>query len=203
MVCYCNKRRLIYIHVPKTGGLTVESILVKNYGFKYFKFKTGRYEFLSDPRGKLGIFRYILLYSLEAKKYDLKSFKMIAFVRNPYNRGISAIKYLNKFSEVFPQTMNDFIIRCRIDTYYYIHFNLSQSDCLKNDEGNLRIDYLGRFENLMEDLRRILVDELNFPDSNFTNIHKNKSSLNFPFSEDEVCQEIRKIHYEDFCNFGY
>lgn len=203
MVCYCNKRKLIYIHVPKTGGLTIENILIKKYGFKYFKFESGRYDFLNDPRGKLGIFRYILLYSREAKKYDLKSFKVIAFVRNPYERAISAVKYLRGISQTFPDTIDNFNTRCELDTYYYMHFCLSQTDCLKDDEGNLRIDYLGRFENLIEDLKRILIDELNFPNSNFDRIHKNKSSSILPYDRQEICLEVDKIHRDDFVNFKY
>lgn len=204
MVCYSKKKKLIYIHVPKTGGLTIESILVKRYGFKYFTFENGRYDFLSDPMGKLGILRYILLYSKESKKYDLKSFKTFAFVRNPYERAISAIKYLKGLKNSrFPENAGTFITLSRVNVYYYMHFSLSQTDCLKDENGILNIDYIGKFENLMDDLKRILVDENGFNDSDFSRIHRNKSNVNISMDLDRIMEEVNIIHSDDFVNFGY
>ena len=203
MVCYCNKRKIIFIHVPKTGGLTVEQILIKNYGFKYFTFKTGRYDFLNDPEGKEGFFRYILKYSKESKRYNLREFKTFAFVRNPYSRAMSSISFLSKVFDVIPQNTEIMLRKTRMNTYCYVHFNLSQTECLKNDDGELNIDYIGKFENFTEELERILFIELKLPYSNIRNIHKNKSSRKLNLDNERIFEEVRIIHSEDFLNFNY
>ena len=94
MVCYSLDRKIIYIHTPKTGGTSIEKILIENYDFKNFTFNNGPYEFLNLEEGKKGFFKYILKYSDESKKYDLISWKKFTFVRNPISRAISGIKYL-------------------------------------------------------------------------------------------------------------
>lgn len=203
MVCYCNKRRILFIHVPKTGGLTIEKILVKNYGFKYFTFPEGRYDFLRDEEGREGIFRYILKYSKESKKYDLKSFKKFAFVRNPYSRAVSALRYLSKNYNVEIPSNEILYSKLRENTYCYMHFYLSQTECLKDDEGKLNIDYIGRFENFQEELERILYRELGLFESNLSRIHENKSDNNIEYDREELMYQVRINLQEDFLNFNY
>lgn len=203
MVCYCNKRELIYIHVPKTGGLSIEKILIKNYGFKYFTFEEGRYDMLRDEEGKKGFLRYILKYSKESKKYNLKSFKKFAFVRNPYTRAISSLKYLSRVYDVEIPEGEILYNNLRNNTYCYIHFYLSQTECLKDEEGNLDIDYIGKFENFSSDLKRILYDELGFFESNVDRVHENISTNTISIDENRLYEEIRNTMYEDFLNFNY
>jgi len=203
MVCYCNKRELIYIHIPKTGGLTIEKILIKNYGFKYFKFEEGRYDFLSDEEGKDGFLRYILKYSKESKKYDLKSFKKFTFVRNPYTRAVSALKYLSRIYEIDLPENEILYQKLKENVYCYNHFYLSQTDCLKDDNGELNIDYIGKFENFSEDLAKILYEDLGFFQSDINRIHENMSTNEITFDEDRLKLEIRFHMRDDFLNFNY
>lgn len=209
MVCYCPVRKILYIHVPKTGGLTIESILINLYGFKKFTYESkSEYEFLSDPRGKLGIFRYILKYSNEAKLYDLKSFFKFAFVRDPYSRGVSAVRYLHKASKMknieFPSDLESFYQRTKFDNYYYIHFNTTQYRNLLDDEGEFTFDFIGRFENFEDDLNLILFDILKFPLKNIKRVHINKSDKSLlNIDELQIKTLVEIINNEDFDRFGY
>ena len=38
MACINHQLKAIYIHLPKVGGLYIENILIKFYGFKSIKF---------------------------------------------------------------------------------------------------------------------------------------------------------------------
>lgn len=222
MVCYCPERKILYIHIPKCAGLTVESILLKQYGFKHFTFPgtEDQYSFLRDPRGKLGIYRYILKYSNEAKTIDFNEYRKFAVVRNPYSRGESGIRYLHKSSVKqsmahdingkpyikpghFPMGIDRFYKTCLLRDYYYMHFCLSQTRSLEDLEGN--IDFtICRFENLMPDLRRVLFDEYGLEPFDIEKVHVNKSvKERLTMNIEQVRKKTREIHEEDFKILGY
>lgn len=209
MVCYCPVRKILYIHIPKTGGLTIETILIDLYGFKKFTYKTdSKYEFLSSPRGKLGIFRYILKYSNEASEYDLKSFFKFSFVRNPYTRGVSAVRFLywaaRKQNMPFATTMDEFVEMSRTNNYFYTHFNTTQYRHLLDENSEFDFDFIGRFENFNDDLKRVLHDELNLPVIPYDHIHINRSDRTLiQFDEQDIKALITQVNDEDFDRFGY
>uniref|UniRef100_A0A6C0BER6 Uncharacterized protein n=1 Tax=viral metagenome TaxID=1070528 RepID=A0A6C0BER6_9ZZZZ len=218
MVCYCSEKKIIYIHIPKCAGLTIEKILVSMYGFKYFTFPKDssveelvRYPFLNDPRAKMGLFRYILKYSNESKIYDLNSFFKFTFVRNPFDRAISSVKYLSdrmecsEIRKLEPERyIKNFYISCLSSTYLYFHFILSQEDCIKDLDGNIKMDFIGRFENLIPDLKFLLFDKLGFEVKDINNIHENKSDDNSTFfCKEDVDKIILDINRSDFYTFHY
>lgn len=209
MVCYCPFRKILYIHNPKVAGLTIEKILMEKYSFKHFTFEGGKdFPFLIDPRGKLGIFRYVLLYSNESKIYDLKSFFKFSFVRNPYNRAISCIKFLDIASKRkgmnFPKRLEEFMMTARSNNYYYIHFSTTQYRHLLDENDQFLFNYIGKFESLHEDLEHVLFNILKLPRKNIKNIHENKSDkskLNLDIIA--ISRIVDIINNEDFDFFGY
>lgn len=208
-MCYCPIRKILYVHIPKTGGLTLENILVEFYGFRYFTFESNnKYEFLRNPRGKLGIYRYILKYSAESKIYNLPEFFKFSFVRNPYTRSISALRFLHwncrRTNEEFPNNLEDFYERSKIDNYFYIHFNTTQYDNLLDDERKLTFDYIGRFENFENDLKVLLFDVLKFPIKDIFGVHINKSNDQIlELKKEDVWKLTEIISMDDFLNFNY
>jgi hypothetical protein len=211
MVCYCPERKILYIHIPKCAGLTIEGILLNKYGFKHFTFPNTNdpYPFLRCPKGKLGIFRYILKYSNESKIYNLKSFKKFTFVRNPYTKGESAIRYLHECAitepvkQHFPLGIDRFYLTCLNREYYYNHYCLSQITCIEDDEGNNDFR-IGRFENLMDDLKNILFNEYELEPFNIDGLHANKSNKAIlELKLENVYRNIAKIQKRDFELLGY
>lgn len=222
MVCFCPERKILYIHLPKCAGLTVESILITKYNFKHFTF-TGTedpYPFLREARGKLGIYRYILNYSNEAKTIDFSKYKKFTVVRNPYTRGESGIRYLHKNSAKqaitrdvngkayiksghFPMGIDRFYRTCLNRDYYYMHFCLSQKRSLEDLQGN--IDFtICRFENLMIDLKKVLFDDYELEPFDIDKIHVNQSKKErLTMNILHVREKIREIHEEDFRILGY
>lgn len=222
MVCYCPERQILYIHLPKCGGLTIEAILLKKYNFKHFTFPDTKdpYPFLREANGKLGIFRYILKYSNEAKLYNLKSFRKFSIVRNPYTRGESGIRYLHESSiknslvklpngkiqqnkRHFPLNIDRFYLTCLNRDYYYIHFCLPQYRSLEDDEGN--IDFrIGHFETFMDDLKTILFNEYNLTPFDIDKVHINKSKKTLlQIDLNKVYDKIAIIHEDDFRILNY
>lgn len=206
MVCYSLEHKIIYIHVPKTGGMTIEKILIDNFGFKNFTFDNGAYEFLNKEEGRNGFFKYILKYSKEAKDYNLLSWRKFTFVRNPHSRCYSAIRYLseNYFKDKFPTNLMEFYEYCNNDNFFYIHFIMSQSTCLKDREDNIIIDYIGKFENFQEDLEHILFDCFGFERKDISGYHIHKTNPDMIEFDKELINKISNIiHSEDFENFNY
>lgn len=209
MVCFNPDKKVIFIHLPKCAGISVETILRKQFGFISFTFPHSKdnYKFLRDSRGKIGILRFILLYSNEAKLYDLNSFKKITVVRNPYNRCESAIRYLHKISnegEKFPTNIKEFYYTSLERHYYYMHFCLTQKQSLEDLEGNINIDYICKFETLFEDLEYALFEVCNFDRIEIKRIHVNKTDKEILLLDrKEISELILQLHKEDFEQFDY
>jgi hypothetical protein len=167
-----------------------------------------KYQFLFQNSNKIGIFKYILEYSNEAKMYDLKSFFKFAFIRNPYDRSISCIYYLYgcalRNGIEFPDNLDDFVNLCINNDYFHGHFMLSQSESLKDDEGKIDFQFIGKFENLMGDLKKVMVDILGYELKPFDKVHINASDKSaIVLNRDFVYELTEKLHKEDFETFKF
>lgn len=209
MVCFHPEKKVIFVHLPKTGGLSVEAVLIKQFGFQRFTFSftSDNYPFLRDGRGKEGILRYLLKYSNESKIYDFSTFRKIGVVRNPYDRCESAVRYLHKSSRgktKFPMNMRDFYYISLEKHYYYMHFCLTQKRSLEDLEGNIDMECVCRFTHLFEDLGHVLFDICGFEREEIKQIHINKSDKELlQMNPQEMRSLITKIHYDDFDQFGF
>lgn len=205
MVCYCPIRKIIYIHIPKTGGLTIEYILTRYYDFLYFTFDgKDKYKFLSDNNCR-GVFKYILNNSDQAKIYDLNSFFKFSFVRNPYSRALSCINFLSKIlkekGNKLPSSFDDFKEISKKNHYFNVHFNVSQYEHLLDLDDKFTFNFIGKFENYKDDLNTILCEILGF--KKFKEIHLNKSDKNMIYDKESLFSYIRVIHKDDFDRFCY
>lgn len=209
MVCYNESKRLIYIHIPKTGGMTIERILIDLYGFKNFTFPGGPYEFLNKKEGQEGFLRYILKHSEEAKRIlDLDKFERFTFIREPFSRACSGIRYLseqrsNKGFD-FCSNLMDFYKSCISNPFYYIHFIMKQSTVLEDLNGEINMKYIGKFENFASDLEDILFVKLGFERKDLSkyHIHKTDPSL-IDYDKDIVRELSNLLHKEDYDRFEY
>lgn len=208
MVCYNLERKLIYIHVPKTGGMTIERILIENFGFKNFTFPKGPYEFLRKKEGQEGFFKYILNHSEESEKYDLMSFRKFSFVRNPHKRATSGIRYLSERSmevdKEFPSNLLDFYNYCEETPFFYIHFIMSQCTAIRDLNNQIDMEFIGRFENYNNDLEHMIFNLMGFERIDISKYHIHKSDPKLiEFNTDLVNELITTLHDEDFREFNY
>ena len=77
-----------------------------------------------------------------------------------------------------------------------------QVSFIKDDNGELLVDFLGRFENYNEDAQKILAD-LNIADQK---IPHNKKSIRTHYKEyydKESIQMVDEMYAEDIAEFGY
>ena len=225
MVSICHELKAIYIHTPKVGGLYIEHILSKYYNFKthfftrpdHTKFNEKKTSNLNGKCGvlnivKKGIIRYYqtpIFKYLTEEQWD--TYYKFAFIRNPYDKFISAYEYLNKNNNI-PGINNllDFIDKKdTIADYSYFHTFVSQYDQLLNNKNELTINYLGNFENLNKDLLTILtnigITQILHTDYIINNTiinSSNKQNYNTYYSN-ELIQKINELFIDDFTYFKY
>jgi hypothetical protein len=140
--------RTIFVHVPKTAGVSVSNSL-----------------FGSQAGSHTPIFIYLSLYG--HRRFD-EMYKF-TFVRNPWNRLISAFNYLksggmhsmdatwarNNLSEF--SDVNEFVERRLADQEIrnWIHFRDQSYFLLDPRNGKIGVDFVGRYENLQADFKRV------------------------------------------------
>ena len=173
-----NDKKSIFIHNPKCGGTYIKKILLKNYNFtnicsiekhnefnKFIRFD----EKLFRPNEpvinitKLGLFRY---YSSHQNNYKelLDNYFTFSFVRNPYEKFVSAYLFLKDNVDVHYESYNYYIdLHTFIEKYKdiccgfaYYHAFITQTDILLNYDNKINISYIGRQESLDIELFEII-----------------------------------------------
>ncbi|ATC93400.1 sulfotransferase family protein [Pseudoalteromonas tunicata] len=174
----------LFIHIPKAAGQSVESVFLQRAGLNWEQRELFLLKKNSDP--KLGPPR---LAHLTAQEYldkgyltqeQFKSLFKFTIVRNPWDRLVS--EYLYK-GHTF--SFKDFLFKFypKIGDDDFKGFNgiyrhvMPQSTFILDLEGNLLVDFIGKFENINHDFaeitRIITGSPLQLP-------HKNKTQKTNP-----------------------
>ncbi len=179
---------LVFIHIPKTGGTTINEI-AKVEGIKW------RYN--GDRRR----------YSCQCNTWHIPPNEKIrelniptfCVVRNPYERVISEYRFRNHFTSV--ESLNDYIA-CRIK-------NLESPECIDDchwipqHQYVTYCDHALKYENLKEDFDNLMIQ---YKLKMRMDIHRNKSEgKSFQISDisEENIKRINQYYRKDFEMFGY
>ena len=214
-----NKKNVIFIHVPKTGGGSVENVLLGNY-FKDFNDESFD---LKKEREKIHSIdkkwaqHFTLNETASSRNItDLSSYFKFAFVRNPWDRMVSEYLYVKKNSGCgcrgnirrIPRTFNEYILK-NFKCSWRNHV-APQWQFVCNSEKKISVDFLGRFENFEEDLKKVfrtleIDQDYKIPTVNQT--QKIKQKILKPYwlyydkqtkeiVEDKFQQDIRMFNYQ-------
>jgi hypothetical protein len=167
-MCSINHdKKAIFIHIPKNGGTYIADILSKNYGFKNYYLQRPDHLLLCkywDKSVKTHENKLIgtLLYYKTSKnlnkimnmnEYKWKTYYIFAFVRNPYDRIVSGWNYINKYNINFHSFLK---FGYKTNCWDYWHVFMSQYEHIKDFNGKINLNYIGKVETLEEDLKLIL-----------------------------------------------
>ena len=219
-------REICFVHVPKTGGnsllaaglAALGGIEITAEGQNYSKYRVRHRPDLrltyigheADLNNYMTIAQY--------KKRHPQCFAF-AFVRNPYDRLVSAFHYLSQggMEEVDQRDSDEYVRAYEGDfrrfvlhalagpqpprIFQQIHFR-PQMDWVSDEGGRILIDYLGRFESMesaYEELGRQLGIPLPPP------FHENKSEhLHYEKYYDETLRAlVARAYRADFERLGY
>lgn len=209
-----RQRDVLFIWVPKCAGMSIHSLLSRYDPIpedRWLKPLKKRFR----NRGYATFSHVDVLQLVERgvvrRRYFENAFKF-GFVRNPYDRLVSLFFYLKKIRlEEVPEALS-FDEFCRMvargeypPVGLYNHKGISQCNpmtgWLIGPDGRLIVDFLGRFENLEEDLRTVcrtigIPDEI--PHENRTQ-HRHYREYYTP----ETRAIVEKVYRGDLDRFGY
>ena len=162
-----HKHKVIFIHIPKTAGLSVVRALdiphpTENPAHKpYFSARLTREE--KEEYGLEHHVWWIHLFSSELKTYIpddvFREYFKFAIVRNPWDRAVS---YYIKHVSVDEAFENKDSFERWLLSYEFLNkitplveVLIPQKLYITDEKGDLLVDFVGRFENLEEDWKKI------------------------------------------------
>lgn len=149
-----HKNKIIFIHIPKTAGFSIEKFLYgKNIDSSFFHedivygLKDGKYTQHLE---------YESIKNYYKGKENIENYFKFAFVRNTWDRLLSAYSYLNPNPD--KKSFCDYLKRkCKILQENKLsecdHYNTQIRYVFKNDKKIL--DFIGIFENIQEDFKNL------------------------------------------------
>jgi len=224
-----HEHKIIFIHIPKCAGSSIEEILGVT-GKRTEQGVDGISNFYTEGYS-LERIKMIPRYSFTQEQFDIcksknmqhytfvelckmlhsgivKNYKKIAVVRNPYTRLLSEFFHLQqKRNPEIGITLNDLVFdRLKMNVVerndkYDGHLE-TQTSFLINEQGNLNsIDKIYRFENLQECFK-----DINLLTGNNIQPHLRQSKKavnNDELLTAELKEAIYEFYKEDFINFNY
>ena len=189
-----ERHRCVFIHVPKTGGLSVASAL-----------------FGHEATSHRPVSAFIA-----ADEARFEQYFSFAFVRNPFDRLYSAYRFLKgggrtiedaRFAEqigLARMPFPEFVVRLlpRLEVRTWVHF-LPQTAFLVH-RGRVRVDHVGRFETIERDFEtirlRLRIETASLPHVNPSAESRRPFEANFT---PEAVRVVEKIYRKDLETFGY
>ena len=190
-----HEKKIIFVHVPRTGGSTLDYL----FSHKNWDYWGG------DPNSDKHPDHFSALQIKECigdKRFN--SYFKYAFVRNPYDRFVSNFRISHGLLPNH-ERVNDFKLFCNriydiVKSKRDIMYQTSTEMLYIN--GELAMDYVGRYENYVNDVKTIC-NKLN---QDITNIPKENASGSYITSQyyDQECYDIvYDLYADDFKNFNY
>lgn len=199
----CDKYKTIFVHIPKTGGTSIEKVFFNDLKFK---------DFGLDSKENL-FYQHFTPSELLAKGFidqtQHDNYYKFTFVRNPWDRMVSEYFFQIKNVPILRRlSFTDFIYETKkvlngqkslLDDAWGINKHLEpQINFIKNE----KIDFIGRFESLERDFVKIC-KTINHP---VTQLKKENSTEHFHYShyyDTKTMRLVEDLYREDIEYFGY
>ena len=223
----CRDYNCLFVHIPKTAGQSVEQFFMDLLGLDWEHDREALLLQSNDDPAR-GTEKLAHLSASEYVDYgylpqqEFSAYFKFSFVRNPWSRILSEYRYRNYFHHL---SFRDFVLNKLPrpgwdDQYRHV---MPQYDMLHDRQGNLLVDFVGRFESLQQDFDRVC-ERLGIVDSSLP--HRNRSDKksrdlkrklrNFlfmngenrfqnraEFYDDETREAVTEYYRKDIDTFGY
>ena len=186
-----HKHKFVFIHIPKTGGTSIECLFINN---AHIKDVAGKHNMVSDIGSEF-----------------LKKYFTFTFVRNPWDRMVSYYKFrikrsFNMFNhgESFKEWIR-FLCSDEVQKINAYHFNLAiknQREFLVNESNEISVDFIGRFENFQQDFDTIC-DKIGIPQQQLPHKNATKHKHYTEYYDDETREIVAEKYAKDIEYFEY
>lgn len=174
-----NKYSCIFVHIPKTGGQSIENFFLSLHGLDWENRSPLLLRFNEDPKlgperlAHLMAFEYLQLGYISQSEFDF--YYKFAFVRNPFSRLVSEWKYRNHDKSMSFKTfvMTSLPPKSNYtDAYRHI---IPQYNYVYDNKGELLVDYIGKLENFQKDFD-VICSNLNIANTTLPHINSTSKS---------------------------
>ena len=205
-----NKINLLFIHIPKTGGSSLEIYFSKKYNITLDS-NSLHGEFSLNLKNKIDViatpqhilFKTMMKYKNEFN-IDTNNLKIITIVRNPYYRLVSDLfhfKLININSN--KKYVYDVILQY-LGRYVYDNHSIPQYLFLFDENNEIRKDItIFHTETLKNDMIDYGFKDFNLNENKNKNKNKNKNIDYMNYLNDNSIALINKHYYNDFKYFNY
>lgn len=191
---YYDKYNCIFIHIPKAAGQSVGLALFNDRHPGHWRLKDFEWE----------------------NKNKKEKYTKFTIVRNPWDRVVSAYNYLvnhtkyktdQDFSKLYLKDysdFNDFILHGlrKDEVINWVHFR-PQLSFLEDENGNIDIDFIGRFENIQNDFNSIC-KIINIDTYDELKIHNSGDREKYQsYYNEETRNVVRDVYEKDIEYFNY
>ena len=203
-------KKYLFIHVPKVAGQSIETMLLREHGKTWeqrapYLLRENKDPTLGPPRlAHLSITEYITCGYISRLEFD--STYKFAFVRNPWDRVVSMHRYLTRSEMAFEDFVKK-VLPNKTSTLSY--FTKPQTFYTKDPLKRLKLDYIGKFENLLEDIE-VVKKNIGMPSAKLSHLNKSKGAPLEPGTNPyrklytpETREIVRELYLEDIREFGY
>src|SRR5215212_3725330 len=194
-----DSRKVVFVHIQKTGGITVDRLL--NERIPDLRLIGARHGFASLGMDELD---------------DWNEYFKFAFVRNPWDRLVSWYsmvmtmprdgnelwRYVHDNSSTFDEFIHNCTDEVEIKDGGHYSFAYNQLDYVTDDHGNLLVDFIGRLENFEKDIQEVFRSigfELEAVPHENRSGHRHYSTFYTPDTELIVSERFKR----DIEYFGY
>lgn len=176
-----HQRRLIFVHLHRTGGASITNQLLSMGGWQQLK---GQHDPLSEAK-------------------DLKDYRAFAFVRNPWERLVSWYALSNRDGQVCQERFAQFVEHwlARLEHSKEERFLACQTDYFRDDERSQPC-LVGRHEAFDAELSRIFL-ELGLPLIPSDDLNNSQHGHYREYYSQTMLEKLQPYFQDDISDFGY
>jgi hypothetical protein len=173
----CPQQQCIFIHIPKTAGQSVETVFLQQAGLDWENRAALLLRPNDDPAqgpprlAHLKAREYVAYGYIDRDAFDA-AFKF-AYVRNPWARMVSLYHHLSTTRSFRDYVLGEFRRKVWREMAWFVG---PQSDFIYDEDGQLLVDFVGRFERLQADFdiicRRLGMPPTQLPHVNHAAAHR-------------------------------
>lgn len=205
-----KKYNLIFIHIPKTAGTSIESAL----GYKgHIK---GDLETWYGNVNNYELDHSTIDYLMQNCKYYHDEYFSFCVVRNPYERLVSEYNYCKRYISRFIKNVGtfkqfvhslkdkfDFVLKNEVTNHYMVSHYLPQYK-FTHINNECKMDMVLKFESLNDDWSKLCAKI--GKDIELLKVEKYSSSHSYnylDYYDDELKEIVYELYKDDFLIFGY